>query len=147
MDFSKIGKVDAFVLLVFINFFLEGSFEKSLEQTFNCFAFNRPAFLLKEEFFYFLDALFRSISKLIVQTDTEGKIQESKNWRINSKDLGEFVNQIFGIEDQLVKFDFISNFLEAESEISNFLIKIKDKVNEELKIGRKNSKTNAKENV
>ena len=102
---------------------------------------------IREEFFYFLDALFRSISKLIVQTDTEGKIQESKNWRINSKDLGEFVNQIFGIEDQLVKFDFISNFLEAESEISNFLIKIKDKVNEELKIGRKNSKTNAKENV
>lgn len=140
MDFLQIGRIDAFELIAFSAWAVEGSFEKAIELIFSLFSFNKKAFLGKNEFFYFVDALFRATAKLYLVNLQSDKAAPARNWRVNSRDLSDFVNLIFGSETQLNKPDFISSFLENKSLFSEFLLKAKKQWNEEFKMLRKKIK-------
>jgi hypothetical protein len=57
----------------------------------------------------------------------------AESLRLNSRDLTDYVDLIFGPEKDLDKFEFISNFLETKSAVSDLLVKLKKGWNEELR--------------
>lgn len=145
-DVNRLGRIDAFEVVAFCIWAVHCSFEKALEQVFTAFSFNKKAFLGKFELFLFIDAFFRSVAKVCVPSNKEGekeplgpqkeqsqqKLLGNRSIRITSKDITDYVEVLFGTEQELNKFEFISSFLENKSHVSDLLVRLKNEWNSEL---------------
>ncbi len=131
VDINNMGRIDAYEILSVISIFVEGTFEQFVEQIFENFSFNGWKTIRKDEMIYFIDGIFRGLSKVCVPIKDLGREKPGVSWRLIPKDVEEFVNMLFMGKPFLDREEFFVNFTQINLPIVEFLKKIKNQNTED----------------
>jgi hypothetical protein len=71
----------------------KGSYETYLKTIVDVFGFENPAKINRNEFFFFLDAYFRALPKILVVKDENGS--KEVNVRLDYRDINKLLDMIF----------------------------------------------------
>lgn len=116
MDVCNIGRIDAYEFLTPLSLVTKGDFEYFWDLVVQNFGVEERDFISSDEFWYFIDSLFRGLGKLLIRKEDLQKVQnlneqvnkqnrnenwnmKACNWRLDCRDVGKLEEQLFKGKD------------------------------------------------
>ncbi|KAM3144751.1 hypothetical protein pb186bvf_003060 [Paramecium bursaria] len=108
-DSRGIGRIDATELFSIMLLTSKGDFSQICYNIANMFGSDQTNNMTQDEFFFFLDSLFRGLSKVLICKGETKPAQVNK--RLNDSDLNKFVTQVFKQQPKINKEDLYQNIV------------------------------------
>lgn len=106
MDFNQIGRIDAYEFYTPILLFVDGKMEKFWDYVIENFGVDQKEKISCDELFYFLDSMFRGLSKQLILNDEDTVEPPGKCLRLNHVDINNLIAKLFkGNDGYLTKED------------------------------------------
>lgn len=133
LDVNGIGRIDAYEFITPVLLVSSGEMSKFWECVIENFGIEQEGSISSDEFFYFIDSLFRGLSKILVKKDDDPKDFKPRNMRLNCYDISEINKKIFVEETEFVNKEDLKDRVQSMPELVKFMEYVHEKGSEALK--------------
>mmetsp|Transcript_5514 Transcript_5514/g.3882 ORF Transcript_5514/g.3882 Transcript_5514/m.3882 type:complete len:228 (+) Transcript_5514:88-771(+) len=119
LNYRKLGRIDTLELVSVILMSIEGKPDVISMNIMLIFGFHEETGFTRDEFFFFIDTLFRGLMSLSITKDDKQPVNRGKF--IRNEDIEDLVKEVFANEERLDRPSFVKKFLVSKTMYNIFI--------------------------